>query len=295
MARWRNRPATSARLSARERNSKRPIRAVPRPCADGAGELRRAFVPTRARSGSAIRSPRTRARHRGAGDGLPLDKVIVHNHLIGGGFGRRLEVDYIGEQTVRIAQKVDGPVKIIWTREEDIQQALYRPFYFDRFAASLSNGKIAAWSHRIAGSSIMARWLPPAFKDGVDVDAVDGAIDVPYDTPNIHVEYVHAEPPGVPTCFWRSVGPGAYLLDTSRVLSTSWRMRRAGSRRLPAGASHEGAAVARLPRSRDRKRRAGEARFPRGLDAASPARACSALCRGDHGRGRRRQLVRSAA
>jgi isoquinoline 1-oxidoreductase subunit beta len=139
--------------------------------------------------------------------GLPFDKVIVHNHLIGGGFGRRLEVDYIGK-AVRIAQKVDGPVKIIWTREEDIQQALYRPFYFDRFAACLSNGKIAAWSHKIAGSSIMARWLPPAFKDGVDVDAIDGAIDLPYETPNLHVAYVHAEPPGVPTCFWRSVGPG---------------------------------------------------------------------------------------
>ncbi len=139
--------------------------------------------------------------------GLPLEKVIVHNHLIGGGFGRRLEVDYIAK-AVRIAQKVDGPVKVIWTREEDIQQALYRPFYFDRFAASLSNGRITAWSHKIAGSSIMARWLPPAFKDGVDIDAVDGAIDVPYDAPSIHVEYVRAEPPGVATCFWRSVGPG---------------------------------------------------------------------------------------
>src|SRR5580704_1707995 len=139
--------------------------------------------------------------------GLPLEKVIVHNHLIGGGFGRRLEVDYIAK-AVRIAQKVDGPVKVIWTREEDIQQALYRPFYFDRFQESLSNGRIAAWSHRIAGSSILARWAPPAFKDGLDSDAVDGAVDFPYETPNLHVEYVHAEPPGVPTCFWRSVGPG---------------------------------------------------------------------------------------
>jgi isoquinoline 1-oxidoreductase beta subunit len=139
--------------------------------------------------------------------GLPPEKVIVHNHLIGGGFGRRLEVDYIAK-AVRIAQKVDGPVKVIWTREEDIQQALYRPFYFDRFQASLSNGRIAAWSHRIAGSSVLARWAPPAFKNGIDGDAVDGAIDFPYDTPNLHVEYVHAEPPGVPTCFWRSVGPG---------------------------------------------------------------------------------------
>jgi isoquinoline 1-oxidoreductase subunit beta len=140
--------------------------------------------------------------------GLPLEKVIVHNHLIGGGFGRRLEVDYIGK-AVRIAQKVDGPVKVIWTREEDIQQALYRPFYFDRFQASLSGGKIMAWSHRIAGSSVIARFAPPAFKDGLDPDAVDGAIDLPYDTPNLHVEYVRAEPPGgVQTCFWRSVGPG---------------------------------------------------------------------------------------
>ena len=139
--------------------------------------------------------------------GLPLEKVTVHNHLIGGGFGRRLEVDYIGK-AVRIAQKVDGPVKVIWTREEDIQQALYRPFYFDRFAASLSNGTITAWSHKIAGSSILARWAPPAFKDGLDRDAVDGAVDFPYETPNLHVEYVQAEPPGVPTCFWRSVGPG---------------------------------------------------------------------------------------
>jgi isoquinoline 1-oxidoreductase subunit beta len=139
--------------------------------------------------------------------GLPIEKVIVHNHLIGGGFGRRLEVDYIAK-SVRIAQKVDGPVKVIWTREEDIQQALYRPFYFDRFAASLSNGKITAWSHRIAGSSVLARWAPSTFEDGLDADAVDGAIDFPYDTPNLHVQYVHAEPPGVQTCFWRSVGPG---------------------------------------------------------------------------------------
>jgi isoquinoline 1-oxidoreductase subunit beta len=139
--------------------------------------------------------------------GLPIEKAVVHNHLLGGGFGRRLEVDYIAK-AVRIAQKVDGPVKVIWTREEDIQQALYRPFYFDRFAASLSNGRITAWSHRIAGSSIMARWLPPAYKDGVDIDAVDGAITFPYDASNIHVEYVRAEPPAVPTCFWRSVGPG---------------------------------------------------------------------------------------
>jgi isoquinoline 1-oxidoreductase subunit beta len=138
--------------------------------------------------------------------GLPLAKVVVHNHLIGGGFGRRLEIDMIAK-AVRIAQKVDGPVKIVWTREEDIQQAMYRPFYFDRFAAELTDGKITAWSHRVVGSSILARFAPPAFVKGLDADAVDGAIDFPYDVPNIHVEYVRQEPPAVPTCFWRGVGP----------------------------------------------------------------------------------------
>jgi isoquinoline 1-oxidoreductase beta subunit len=138
--------------------------------------------------------------------GLPLGKVVVHNHLIGGGFGRRLEIDMIAK-AVRIAQKVDGPVKIVWTREEDIQQAMYRPFYLDRFTAVLTDGKITAWSHRVVGSSILARFAPPAFVKGLDGDAVDGAIDFPYDTPNIHVEYVRQEPPAIPTCFWRGVGP----------------------------------------------------------------------------------------
>jgi isoquinoline 1-oxidoreductase beta subunit len=138
--------------------------------------------------------------------GLPLAKVTVHNHLIGGGFGRRLEVDGIAK-AVRIAQKVDGPVKIVWTREEDIQQAMYRPVYFDRFAAVLTDGKITAWRHRIVGSSILARFAPPAFVNGLDSDAVDGAIDFPYDVANIHVDYVRQEPPAVPTCFWRGVGP----------------------------------------------------------------------------------------
>jgi isoquinoline 1-oxidoreductase subunit beta len=138
--------------------------------------------------------------------GLPKDKVIVHNHLIGGGFGRRLEVDGI-EKSVRIAQRVDGPVKVIWTREEDIQKALYRPFYFDRLEASLSDAKMAAWKHRVAGSSILARWAPPAFVNGLDSDAVEGAVGFPYDVPNFHVEYVRQEPPGIQTCFWRGVGP----------------------------------------------------------------------------------------
>ena len=138
--------------------------------------------------------------------GLAAEQVVVHNHLIGGGFGRRLEVDYV-EQAVRIAKQVTGPVKIIWSREEDIQHDVYRPIYLDRLSASLVDGRIVGWSHRIAGSAVMARWLPPAFQKGIDIDAVDSAADIPYDIPNLRVEYVRDEPLSVPTGFWRGVGP----------------------------------------------------------------------------------------
>ncbi len=138
--------------------------------------------------------------------GLPPEKVIVHNHVLGGGFGRRLEVDFI-EQAVRVAKQVEGPVKLIWSREEDIQHDIYRPVYRDVLAATLSNGKILGWTHRVTGSSVLARWLPPAFQKGIDIDAVDSAVDIPYDIPNLRVEYKRDEPPAVPTGFWRGVGP----------------------------------------------------------------------------------------
>jgi isoquinoline 1-oxidoreductase beta subunit len=139
--------------------------------------------------------------------GLPLEKVVVHNHLLGGGFGRRLEVDYV-TQAVRIAKEVEGPVKVVWTREEDTQHGVYRPYYYDRITASLDRrGKALAWSHRIVGPSILARWAPPAFKDGMDADAVDGAAQLLYDIPAIQVEYVRHEEPAVNTGFWRGVGP----------------------------------------------------------------------------------------
>jgi isoquinoline 1-oxidoreductase subunit beta len=145
--------------------------------------------------------------------GLPLDKVTAHNHLLGGGFGRRLEADMVAA-AVRIAKNVDGPVKIVWTREEDIQHDIYRPVYRDVISATLSGGKIAAWKYRVTGSSILARWLPPAFQGGIDIDAVDSAVDNPYDIPNFQVEYVRAEPPAVPTGFWRGVGPNNNVFAT---------------------------------------------------------------------------------
>ena len=138
--------------------------------------------------------------------GLPTDKVTVHQHLLGGGFGRRLEAD-MAESAVRIGKHVDGPVKVVWTREEDIRHDIYRPVYRDVISASLQNGKIVAWKYKISGSSVMARWLPAGFQKGIDVDAVDSAVDMPYDIPNKHIEYVRAEPPAMQTGFWRGVGP----------------------------------------------------------------------------------------
>jgi isoquinoline 1-oxidoreductase beta subunit len=139
--------------------------------------------------------------------GLPPEKVAVHNHLIGGGFGRRLEVDYVA-QAAAIGKQVDGPVKIVWTREEDVQHDMYRPAFYDRVAAGLdAQGVPVAWSHRICGSSIIARWAPPVFKNGYDPDTVDGALELPYSFANVRLEYVQNEPKGIPTAFWRSVGP----------------------------------------------------------------------------------------
>src|SRR6516164_845614 len=145
---------------------------------------------------------------------LPPEKVIVHNHLIGGGFGRRLEADG-AVRAVAIAKHVDGPVKVVWTREEDSQHDMYRPYLCDRRAAGLDEqNRPVAWKNRFAGSSVIARWLPPGFKNGLDPDSTEGAIDLVYDFPNFHVEFVRVEPPGIPTAFWRSVGPSHNVFVT---------------------------------------------------------------------------------
>ena len=140
--------------------------------------------------------------------GLPPERIQVHNHLIGGGFGRRLDVDGI-TQAVAIAKQVDGPVKIVWSREEDIQHDVYRPYYYDRFTAGFdAQDRLVAYHHRVTGSSILARWAPPAFVNGLDEDAINGAAkEMPYAIPNILVDYVRDEPPGLTTGWWRGVGP----------------------------------------------------------------------------------------
>jgi isoquinoline 1-oxidoreductase beta subunit len=139
--------------------------------------------------------------------GLPPDKVIVNNLYMGGAFGRRLDIDSIAV-AASIAKHVKYPVKLVWTREEDLRHDYYRPYYYDRVAAGLdANGKLVGWTHRVTGSSILARWAPVAFKNGLDSDAVEGAAETPYDVPATFVDYVRHEPDGMNTGWWRGVGP----------------------------------------------------------------------------------------
>ena len=135
------------------------------------------------------------------------EKVTYHNFMLGGGFGRRLDVDMVVKAT-RIAQKVDGPVKVIWTREEDMTQDMYRPAYRNVMAASLGkDGKIKGWTHRIAGGSVGVRMSGKPLVGGLDRGSVDGALDNIYGAENFRVEYIQAEPRALNVGYWRGVAP----------------------------------------------------------------------------------------
>ena len=139
--------------------------------------------------------------------GLPKDKVRIHNHLIGGGFGRRLQADTI-EQAVAFARQVDYPVKFIWTREQDIRHDRFRPSYYDRIAAGLgSDGLPVTWTHRVTSGTVRQYFDEGGWPQGsLDKDAVDGAWDTPYDLPAIRVDWIRHDPP-VKLNWWRGVGP----------------------------------------------------------------------------------------
>jgi len=137
--------------------------------------------------------------------GLPSESIKVHTMLLGGGFGRRFEQDFVAE-SVEIAKAVGVPVKLVWSREDDIRHDFYRPATYNRLAAGIdAQGRPAAWTHRIVGPSIAARAFPALIHNGIDVTSVEGAANIPYDIANIHVEYTMQDT-GVPVGFWRSVG-----------------------------------------------------------------------------------------
>jgi isoquinoline 1-oxidoreductase subunit beta len=136
--------------------------------------------------------------------GLPKEKVQIHTLYLGGGFGRRGGSDYIGE-AVEIGKKLGAPVKLTWTREDDLQHDMYRPAAYTRFVAAL-----AADGWPIA---LDARIVCPSFGFGgggggrgrVDFSAVEGIADLAYDIPNFYADH-HPPDAGIPTTFWRSVG-----------------------------------------------------------------------------------------
>jgi isoquinoline 1-oxidoreductase beta subunit len=141
-----------------------------------------------------------------AATGLPAEKVIVNNHIMGGAFGRRLEADSVAVAAA-IAKQVNYPVKLVWTREEDLRHDYYRPYYYDLVSAGLdANGSLVGRTHRVTGSSIMARYAPAAFKNGLDPDAVECTAETPYDETAVFVDFVRQEPAGMNTSWWRGVG-----------------------------------------------------------------------------------------
>lgn len=141
--------------------------------------------------------------------GIPVESVVVNNQYLGGGFGRRLETDQV-EQAISFAKQVAYPLKVIWSREEDIRHDRVRPLYVDHISATLGDdGKPTSWQHRITSGTVTGRWLPAGMgKDGMDNDAIESAADLPYDMDNVLVEWVrHDMPPGLVVGWWRGVGP----------------------------------------------------------------------------------------
>ncbi|MFH1573004.1 MAG: xanthine dehydrogenase family protein molybdopterin-binding subunit, partial [Acidobacteriota bacterium] len=137
---------------------------------------------------------------------LPEEKVKVHTTLVGGGFGRRHETDFVSD-AVEISREMGVPVKVCWTREDDMQHDYYRPVSLHRLSGAVdARGNLVAWTHRIVAPSISMQKMPETVKDGLDAGAVEGAVRMPYDIPNLRVEYVLADVP-VPLGYWRSVCP----------------------------------------------------------------------------------------
>ena len=137
--------------------------------------------------------------------GLSPERVKINTTYLGGGFGRRGEVDYI-VQAVMVSKAAGKPVKLIWSREEDIQHDFYRPVSLARLRAGLdAGGKVTAWDFKIVSPSIMTRVFPQRVRNRLDPSSVEGAIESPYAPANLRIEYAMKEV-GVPVGFWRSVG-----------------------------------------------------------------------------------------
>ena len=147
----------------------------------------------------------TRARDAAAALlGIPRERVAVHTTYLGGGFGRRFEVDFVLD-AVALSRAVGAPVKVVWSREDDLAHDFYRPAAVHRLVAAFDGKTPSAWQHRIASPSIQRRLAPDTVKAGIDRTVVEGVRELPYAIPNVAVDCALVET-GVPVGYWRSVG-----------------------------------------------------------------------------------------
>ena len=136
---------------------------------------------------------------------LDEDQIRIHTTLLGGGFGRRLETDYV-KQAVTVSKLLEKPVQLTWMREEDIQHDFYRPASMSRFQISLGrDGFPLKWENQLAAPSILKRYFSPLGWFGFDPTSTEGADVLPYAIPDFDFDYSLVDP-GVPVGFWRSVG-----------------------------------------------------------------------------------------
>ena len=152
--------------------------------------------------------------------GLKPEQVTFHTEMAGGGFGRRAVTDsHVQREAASIAKRLRGtPVKLIWTREDDVQGGYYRPMHFHRVEIGVGpNGFPLAWRHVIVGQSLLAGTPFESFaiKNGVDATATEGTADTHYNIPNLHVTAHHPKV-NVPVLWWRSVGHthNAFVMET---------------------------------------------------------------------------------
>lgn len=160
--------------------------------------------------------------------GLPMDRIVVHRTLLGGGFGRRLLADFV-KLTLVVAKAVDGPVKLIWSREEDMTRDFYRPAMLHGISGALDgSGNVVALSHRVASPSYMLYIIPRGFlppskdwsdpaapPEKIDTMAVEGLLEIPYDVPNQAIDQ-HRLVLDVPVSVWRTTGhgPNNFVLES---------------------------------------------------------------------------------
>jgi isoquinoline 1-oxidoreductase subunit beta len=134
--------------------------------------------------------------------GLPAEKCVIHTTLLGGGFGRRLESDYVRE-AVEVSKAIKAPVKVTWTREDDIQNEFYRPMSLNVVRGVIRNGTLAALSHQVVSQSWLRRFRPQWLNHGIDGLSLAEAADAPYYVPNFRASFIDHEH-GIPVGSWRA-------------------------------------------------------------------------------------------